>query len=80
MKKRKPAVSWYLPKKKNPIAYCHTADSEFISLINQPNKTPNELMQLFTKGTYLPSEDVITVLQAYIDKGHGDIILVTHPI
>lgn len=77
MKKRKGDVCWWGKGYKRPIAYSTVADSDTISLLNQPHRTPNELMKMLKSGDYLVSQEVIEVIQVYIDKGFGNEVLVT---
>jgi hypothetical protein len=71
-------VYWYAAKYKRPIAYSTVADSEAISLINQPNMTANELMAEMTSGKWLVGSEMLKVIQAYIDKGLGDELITTN--
>ncbi len=70
-------VCWFSVKYKKPVAYSTVADSDAISLINSPNKTAQDLMADLQSGKYLVSEDMIRVIQAYIDKGLGDEVIRT---
>lgn len=73
-------VAWFSNKYKAPIAYSTVADSDGISLINSPNLTANELMEVMRSGQYLVSEDMLKVVQAYLDKGLGDEVIRTRAI
>ena len=70
-------VYWYSPKYKKPIAYSTVADSDAISLINQPNHTAIELMKILKSRKYIVSQDIIKVVQAFIDKGLGSEMIKT---
>ena len=78
MRKSKGDVYWFSKKYKNPIAYSTIADSDCLSLINEPNNTANDLMIILKSGQYLVSTDMIRIVQAFIDKGCGEEILETH--
>jgi hypothetical protein len=75
--KSKGDVCWNVPNKKRPIAYSTVSDSAAISLINEPNKTPNELKIIFESGQYIVNPEMKKIIQTYIDKGYGDEILHT---
>ena len=75
--KSKGDVFWYSKKYKRPIAYSTVADSDAIALINQPHQTANNLMFILKSGKYSVSQEMIKVIQSYIDKGCGDEVLVT---
>lgn len=70
-------VCWYSTKYKKPIAYSTVADSAAISLINQPNMTAFDLMNVLISGKYIVSLDMVKVVQAYIDRRLGEEILIT---
>lgn len=70
-------VCWFSVKYKKPVAYSTVADSDAISLINTPNQTAANLMNILKSGRYLVSEDMIKVVQAYLDKGLGDEVIRT---
>lgn len=80
MRKSKGSVLWFSKKYKKPITYSTVADSDAISIINQPHQTANDLMIILKSGKYLVSQDMIRVVQAFIDRGLGDEILVTREI
>lgn len=73
-------VMWYAGKRKNPIAYSTIGDSDAISIINTPNKTPNELMVIMDSGKFIVNDEMKLVIQSYIDKGFGDVILKTREL
>lgn len=70
-------VSWFSVKYKQPVAYSTVADSDAISLINTPNQTAANLMNILKSGRYLVSDDMVKVVQAYIDKGLSDEVIQT---
>ena len=76
-KKSKGDVCWWSRKHKSPIAWSTTADSDAISLINEPNQTANDLMKILKSGKFLVNDDMIRLVQAYVDKGLGDEVLAT---
>lgn len=76
-KKSKGDVCWWSRKYKNPIAWSTVADSDAISLINEPNQTANDLMEILKSGKFLVNDDIIRIVQTYIDKGLGNEILIT---
>ena len=79
-KKQKGDVIWFSNKRKKPVAYSTIADSDAIGIINQPHKTANDLMSVLKSGQYLVSEDMIRVVQSFIDSGFGEDILNTRII
>jgi hypothetical protein len=62
-------VSWRVPGRKTPIAYSTGAASSLIVLLAQAGGTIQEVHDQITYDL-----DAKKVLQAYIDKGYGDIV------
>lgn len=62
-------VEWYLPGKKNPIAYSTVATSDLIEALSEqyPNATISQLMPAINYDV-----DAKKVVQQYIDAGYGD--------
>lgn len=70
--KNKGDVQWYDGKHKRPIAYSTKATNDYICLLyEQGYKTPNEIIRHIVYD-----REAEQVMQAYIDKGFGDIPLV----
>lgn len=64
-------VSWYCERYKRPIAYSTRYASDLIELLfHDGYETPNEIIERITYD-----REAKRVMQAYIDKGCGDIPL-----
>ena len=61
-------VHWYIPGRKKPIAYSTIAAGELIVLLAKEGGTIAEVKR---KINY--DEEAKAVLQAYIDRGYGDV-------
>lgn len=79
-RKSKGDVLWYAGSRKRPIAYSTVADSDALSIINFPNRTPNDLMQILNSGRFIAVQEQKRIVQAYIDAGFGNEILKTREI
>lgn len=73
-------VIWWSKKHKKPIAYSTKADSDAISLINEPNMTANDLLAKLTSGEFLVSKDCIAVIEEFVKRGLGNELIVTRDI
>jgi hypothetical protein len=70
-------VAWYSKKYKRPIAYSTVATSDFISLINQPNKTAKELYNYLTnENLVIRDNEAISIMKAFMNKGLDDEIII----
>lgn len=65
-------VAWYLPRRKRPFMYTTKATLDLIVLLSEQtvNKTPLEILPLITYDI-----DAKRLMQAYIEKGYGDLKL-----
>lgn len=65
-------VAWYLPKRKRPFMYTTRSASDLIALLSKQtvNKTPLEILPLIEYDI-----EAKKVLEAYIEKGYGDLKL-----
>jgi len=70
-------VSWFSSKYKKPIAYSTIATSDFITMINQPNRTAKELLTLLQSEVYIHNDEAIMVMQAFINKHLDNEIIIT---
>ncbi len=71
-------VAWHSKKYKRPIAYSTVATSNFINEINQPNKTAKELYDYLTnENLVIRDSEAISIIEAFINKGLGDEIIIT---
>lgn len=61
-------VYWYIPKKKKPITYSSKTISDLIAILSEQGGTIQEV-----KNKIHYNQEAKNVLQAYIDKGYGDI-------
>lgn len=70
MVKRKPKgdVLWRIPGRKTPIAYSTVATSQLIGLLAEQGGTIREV-----QGRINYDQEAKDVLQAYIDRGYGDV-------
>ena len=60
-------ISWYIPKRKTPIAYSTKAACDLIVLLSQEGGTICEIQARINYDT-----EAKAVLQAYINKGYGE--------
>lgn len=67
-KRNKGDVLWYTPGRKNPIAYSTKAASDLIVVLAEEGGTIAELKR---KINY--DMEAKAVLQAYIDRGYGNV-------
>lgn len=69
---KQPDVEWHLPKKKRPFMRTTKATSDLIVLLSEQtvNKTPLEIFPLINYDI-----DAKKVMEAYIEKGYGDLKL-----
>ena len=61
-------VLWLIPGRKKPIAYSTRATSDLIAVLAEDGGTISEIQPRINYD-----EDAKAVLQAYIDRGYGDI-------
>ena len=66
--RKKGDVQWYIPGRKRPIAYSTKAASDLIVVLSMEGGTIKEVQ---ARINYDP--EAKAVLQAYIDRGYGDI-------
>ena len=64
---RKGNVHWYVPNKKQPIAYSTTAASDLIGLLAEDFET---IQDVYDAINYDP--EAKEILQKYIDLGYGN--------
>lgn len=62
-----------MPKRKLPIAYSCKATSNFIVDLAEDGSTIQQIRDRFGKEFFLDDE-AVTVLDAYITRGYGNII------
>lgn len=67
-RKSKGDVSWNIPGRKTPIAYSTKATSDLIAVLAEQGGTIREVQ---SRVNY--DQDAKVVLQAYIDRGYGDV-------
>jgi hypothetical protein len=73
-------VQWYSLKYKRPIAYSTVSDSDSLAIINTPNKTANELMKELKSGRYIGVNELVKIVQAFIDVGEGGLVIKTRMV
>lgn len=61
-------VQWHIPGRKKPIAYSTKATSDLIAVLAEEGGTIAEVQRKINFD-----EDAKAVLQAYIDRGYGDV-------
>lgn len=61
-------VQWHIPGRKKPIAYSTKATSDLIAVLAEEGGTIAEVQRRINFD-----KDAKAVLQAYIDRGYGDI-------
>lgn len=67
--KSKGDVQWYLPGKKQPIAYSTKAASDLLVILSQDGATIQEVHNRITYDV-----EARKILEIYIEKGYGDSI------
>lgn len=67
-KRNKGDVLWYAPGRKNPIAYSTRATTDLIVLLAKEGGTITDLKQRINYDM-----EAKAVLQAYIDRGFGNV-------
>lgn len=65
---RKGDVEWYVPRRKTPIAYSTKAASDLIAVLAEQGGSIREVQAQINYD-----QEAKAVLQAYIDRGYGDI-------
>ena len=60
-------VSWYIPKRKRPIAYSTIATRDLINVLAEEGGTIREVQSRINYDV-----EAKAVLQAYNDRGYGD--------
>lgn len=61
-------VQWLIPGRKTPIAYSTKATSDLIAVLAEQGGTIREV-----QGQINYDQEAKAVLQAYIDRGYGDV-------
>lgn len=61
-------VQWYIPGRKTPIAYSTAAAKCLIEVLAEKGGTIREI-----QGCINYDQEAKAVLQAYIDRGYGDV-------
>ena len=67
-------VSWYVPKRKRPIAYsCEYVLFLLADEAEDFGETVQQLRDRLNGRDYIPNDEVNVVLDAYIKYGYGDV-------
>ena len=61
-------VRWYIPKKKNPVAYSTTSTKHLIDILSHEDKT-RTIQDVYDLINY--DVEAKEILKIYIDKGYG---------
>ena len=69
-------VEWYIPKRKTPIATSTKATSDCLKyFVGSGFDTPNKIVGAIREGIFIGGQEEKLIMQAYIDKGYGDLEL-----
>ena len=67
-------VRWYVPNRKTPIAGSSKPASDFIVDLAKDGLTIQQIRDLFTEKKYICGYEIVPVLDAYIQRGFGNVI------
>lgn len=72
------AVQWYTAKKKKPIAKSTSAASNCLALLAERVSpvTPNNILKYIESSGLIGLYDEKAIMQAYVDIGQGDEVLI----
>ena len=69
-------VEWVVPDRKTSIATSTQATADSVDVfVKEGFDTPNKIMGAIRDGIFIGGYEAQLIMQAYIDKGYGDLVL-----